>query len=115
MWIFTTTGFISAVRNPENNTMIVRSRDKASLEPISAKFGVQIKKTPLGDYPYRVEIRQEDFAEWVRDQASSIDYRNFKSEVAIHRGSTFSRALGKVWSTMHDVEDSSARERNENC
>jgi hypothetical protein len=94
--------------------MIARSRDKASLEPISAKFGVQIKKTPLGDYPYRVEIRQEDFAEWVRDQASSIDYRNFKSEVAINRGSTFSRALGKVWSTMHDVEDSSARERNEN-
>ena len=114
MWIFTTTGFVSAVRNPNDRTITVRSRDKASLEPISSRFDAQIKKTPLGDYPYRVEIRQEDFAEWVRDQASSIDYRNFKSEVAIHRGSTFSGALGKVWSTMHDVEDSSARERNEN-
>ena len=115
MWIFTTTGFVSAVRNPNDRTIIVRSRDKASLEPISTNFGVHIKKTPLGDYPYRVHIRQEDFAQWVKDQASSIDYRNFKSEVAIQRGSTFSRALGKVWSTMHDVEDSSARERNENC
>ena len=114
MWLFTTSGFVSAVRNPNDRTIIVRSRDKASLEPISTNFGVHIKKTPLGDYPYRVHIRQEDFAQWVKDQASSIDYRNFKSEVSLTRGKQFSRSLGEVWSTMHQVEDAGARERQSN-
>jgi hypothetical protein len=68
-------------------------------------------KTPVADYPYRVEVTQNDFAEWVRDQANSIDYPNFKSEVSIHRGQVFSKALSKVWSVMHEVEDSSAREK----
>ncbi len=111
MWIFTTTGFVSAVRNPNDRRIILRSRDKASLAPISKRFNTEVIKTPIADYPYRVEISQDNFAEWVRNQANSIDYPNFKSEVAIHRGSTFAKALSKVWSVMHEVEDSSAREK----
>ena len=111
MWIFTTSGFVSAVRNPNNRTIIVRSRDKASLAPFSKRFGAEVIKTPIADYPYRLEVSQENFAEWVQDQANSIDYPNFKSEVAIHRGSTFAKALSKVWSVMHEAEDSNSREK----
>ncbi len=111
MWIFTTTGFVSAVKKSDNRTIIVRSRDKASLAPIANRFSTEVIKTPVADYPYRVEVTQDDFAEWVREQANSIDYPNFKSEVSIHRGQAFSKALSKVWSVMHEVEDSKAREK----
>ena len=111
MWIFTTTGFVSAVRKSDGPTIIVRSRDKASLTPIANRFSTEVIKTPVADYPYRVEVTQDDFAEWVREQAELINYPNFKSEVAIHRGQAFSKALSKVWSVMHEVEDSSAREK----
>ena len=111
MWIFTTTGFVSAVKKSDNRTIIVRSRDKASLAPIANRFSTEVIKTPVADYPYRVEVTQDDFAEWVREQAELINYPNFKSEVAIHRGQAFSKALSKVWSVMHEVEDSSAREK----
>ena len=40
----------------------------------------------------------------------TIEYSNFKSEVAITRGAKFAKALSKVWSDMHDVEDKAARE-----
>ena len=113
MWVFTTSGFVSAVRSPNDRTIIVRSRDKDSLVPISKQANIDIRKTPLADYPYRLEIGHDQFAEWVASQARQIDYNNFKSEVALHRESVFSKALSNVWSIMHDVEDASARVKNE--
>ncbi len=38
MWIFTKSGFVSAVSNPDG-TIKVRARDQASLEPLSEKSG----------------------------------------------------------------------------
>lgn len=112
MWIFTTSGFVSAVRNPNDRTIIVRSRDRASLEPISSRFQTPIRKTPLADYPYRVFLQHDQFITWVSDASTALDYRNFKSEVAAIRGKDFARTLGQVWSTMHEVEDAQARSRD---
>ncbi len=67
--------------------------------------------TPLADYPYRISITNEQFAAWVNQQALSIDYKNFKSEVADTRGYGFAKPLNQVWSVMHDVEDEKARVR----
>lgn len=111
MWIFTSSGFISAVRNPNDRTIVVRSRDKASLTPISKATKADIRKTPLADYPYRLEIGHDQFAEWVKNQVLNINYKNFKSEVALTNGRGFATALTKVWSTMHEIEDAKARER----
>ena len=111
MWIFTTSGFVSAVRNNDDRTIIVRSRDRESLIPISKKYQTEIKPTPLADYPYRLELSSENFVDWVSDQARSIDYPNFKSAVAGYRDRLFARALGEVWLVMHRVEDKSARRR----
>jgi hypothetical protein len=110
MWIFTTSGFVSAVSNPDG-TIKVRSRDKASLEPLSKRYELEITHTPIADYPYRLEISAENFADWVAVQAKNIDYPNFKSAVAIHRNRLFAKVLGEVWSVMHGVEDKSARSR----
>jgi len=111
MWIFTTSGFVSAVRNTDDRTIIVRSRDRESLIPISKKYHTGIKPTPLADYPYRLELSSENFVDWVADQARCIDYPNFKSAVANYKNRLFAKALGDVWSVMHGVEDKSARRR----
>jgi hypothetical protein len=107
MWLFTTTGFVSAVKQgPE---LVIRARDAKSLEPI-AEFGkLKIKQTPDNDYPYRITTDNDTFASWTHYMCQTIDYSNFKSEAALFRGDNFAKALSKVWSDMHDVEDEEAR------
>lgn len=109
MWIFTTTGFVSAVY--KDGALQVRARDRKSLQPLATATGATVVATPLADYPYRISITNEQFAAWVNQQALSIDYKNFKSEVADTRGYGFAKPLNQVWSVMHDVEDEKARVR----
>ena len=107
MWLFTNTGFVSAVSNGKD--LMVRSRDKESLEPLSEITNQEIICTPANDYPYRLIISHEIFAKWVSHMATGITYKNFKSEVAATRGHDFAHPLMKVWSAMHEVEDAGAR------
>ena len=109
MWLFTNTGFISAVSNGKD--LMVRARDKESLGPIAESANTEIISTPQNDYPYRVIVTHEFFAKWVAHMASDITYKNFKSEVATTRGYEFAHPLIKVWSAMHEVEDLGAREK----
>lgn len=107
MWIFTNTGFVSAVSNGKD--LMVRSRDRESLEPIAEFAKTKIIATPANDYPYRAIVSHEIFSRWAAHMASNIAYKNFKSEVAACRGYDFAHPLMKVWSAMHEVEDQSAR------
>ena len=108
MWLFTNTGFVSAVSNGKE--LMVRARDKESLEPLAEITKQEIISTPTNDYPYRLIISHEIFAKWVAHMATGITYKNFKSEVAATRGYDFSHPLMKVWSAMHEVEDAGARD-----
>ena len=110
MWVFTTSGFVSAVH--KDGAIQVRARDRKSLTALAKSTGTEIIATPLADYPYRIAITQEQFSEWVAKQAMAINYKNFKSEVADMRGYGFASTLNQVWSAMHDVEDEKARDRN---
>ncbi len=110
MWLFTNTGFVSAVSNGRD--LMVRARDKESLGPIAESAKTEIISTPQNDYPYRVIVTHEFFAKWVAHMASNITYKNFKSEVATTRGYEFAHPLMKVWSAMHAVEDLEARSAN---
>ena len=107
MWIFTTSGFLSAVH--KDGALQVRARDRKSLEPLSKFANTEIIKTSVADYPYRLVSDNRTFSKWLETQALNIDYSNFKSEVSIVRDYAFAKALNKVWSVMHDVEDSEAR------
>jgi hypothetical protein len=109
MWMFTPTGFVSAVY--KEGAMQVRARDKQSLASLEVKTGSSVNHTPLADYPYRLSTSISDFANWAFEQALAIDYSNFKSEVADVRGYSFAKPLNKVWSVMHEVEDEGARVR----
>ena len=109
MWIFTISGFVSAVQDRADRTIVVRARDRLSLSDISEQFNVRIVATPHADYPYRLALTSQQFADWVKKQAVNIDYPNFKSAVKIYKGATFANVLNKVWSVMHGVEDGEAR------
>lgn len=111
MWIFTETGFVSAVQSSKNSeTLSVRARDKASLASIAEASGQPIMRSPQGDYPYRVFVAQDAFAQWPFEQAMSVDYRNFKERVFDTRGHEYAHELGRVWSVMLDTEDQDSRE-----
>ena len=109
MWIFTTSGFISAVRNPNDRTIIVRARDRESLTQISLYCKTTITLTQFADYPYRIVISPEKLIEWINNEIKAIDYSNFKNRVKITRGNKFEKALTQVWNIMHNIEDAQAR------
>jgi hypothetical protein len=112
MWIFTETGFVSAVQHREApEYLVVRARDKQSLDQLADLCDVQVKFTPNADYPYRVIVTKADFTSWMNDNIDFLGYSNFKNQVAITRGKDYAHTLGSVWSTMHDVEDEQARNR----
>jgi muramidase (phage lysozyme) len=107
MWLFTNTGFVSAVSNGKD--LMVRSRDRESLEAIAETAKTEIIATPQNDYPYRVIVTNQFFAQWISHMVMTITYKNFKSEVSATRGDDFAHPLLKVWSAMHEVEDAEAR------
>ena len=113
MWVFTSTGFVSAVRKTDRpDVYTVRSRDRLSLEPLANATGVEVITSPFGDYPYRVLVEPTLFIEWLADQASQIEYSNFKNQVAKTRGYEYTHSLHDVWSAMLNTEDELSRETN---
>jgi hypothetical protein len=114
VWVFTETGFVSAVQDWNNSgQLVVRARDRQSLLSLADAASVPIEKTPTADYPYRVHVMRTVFTTWVADCAESIDYPNFKARVEQERGSAFAHTLLGVWGTMVEAEDETARTEDE--
>jgi hypothetical protein len=110
MWIFTKTGFVSAVRKKEHpEVLTVRARDRESLVELSTMADSKIAKSPHADYPYRTFVKADVFASWLSEVVADLDYHNFKSEVSGTRGYEFTHALHDVWAVMLQVEDEDAR------
>jgi len=111
MWIFTQTGFVSVVRNQsDNGLMHVRARDAESLKELAVLAGEAVEKTPNGDYPYRIDVREAVLISWLTTSIGAIDYStNFKGRVGQVRGWDFADPLHTVWDVMRSVEDGEAR------
>jgi hypothetical protein len=73
-------------------------------------MGLEITRSAVSDYPYRVIISKKVFAEWTSLMTENIDYPNFKNQVAVTRGKKFASVLSGVWSRMLDAEDDEAHE-----
>jgi hypothetical protein len=105
MWVFTETGFVSAVTHyAKPGTIVVRGRDYESLLPIAEFAEEVIQHTPNNDYPIRVEVKREVFASWVAKSVQDMTYTNYKNQMYGTRGPDFTHALTDVWSDMHQVE-----------
>lgn len=104
MWLFTGTGFVSAVRHYDDpRILIVRARDELSLASLSEAAETSISATPDNDYPFRTMVSKDIFAEWVLQQVSNLNYTNYKAHMCSERPE-FGGALHDVWAMMHAVE-----------
>ena len=105
MWIFTETGFVSAVKKPDDDgKYAIRARDEESLAGLIAATGAELITTTNSDYKYRVIIEPKQFVEWVVEQALNIEYSNFKNRVAQTRGYKYTEALHDVWFAMLETQ-----------
>ena len=110
MWVFTESGFVSAIRHhSEAGKLVVRARDYKSLEGLANAIGLDIEPSPGRDYPYRVFIDDSTFINWLNKQVMSIHYTNYKDHMESIRDHEFTDALHNVWSAMRQVEDGEAR------
>lgn len=113
MWLFSETGFVSAVMDEDNpDQIVVRARDKKSLEPLAKFAGVKIVKLErVTDYPHRVFVPRSKYAEWVLELIEKLEYTNYKSRVTETRGHDFADPLHDVWATMLVLERTPVRKK----
>ena len=107
MWLFSETGFVSAVVDPTNkNNIVVRAGEKKSLEPLMkfAKVKMVYPKRST-DYPHRVIVTRQQYADWTLSLIEKMQYTNYKSQVTKTRGHDFAHPLHQVWSTMLQLEE----------
>lgn len=106
MWLFSETGFVSVVQDPQDsNKMVVRARDEESLKPLVDNYDVKIVRLKNRDYPARVFLTREQFVDWLVEVGETLDYTNYKNAATASRGYEFSKPLHSVWSTMLQLED----------
>lgn len=106
MWIYTPTGFISAVAKRSNPTeLTVRARDRQSLNGLVELTGAPATIGEGTDYPYRVVVSRETFKFWLSRQVDDLDYGNFKDEAHRVSGYEYASVLGRIWTDSLSLED----------
>lgn len=112
MWIITQTGFLSAVQaTDDSNTLVVRARVKADLQPLRDTFREQYGYEPrvvqydVSDYPYRVLVSRDVLTRFLAQQVQQIGYGNFKAQVAQQQGWERMRIYHEVWADLGELEN----------
>lgn len=106
MWVFTQDGYVSAVASDKDrDKLVVRARDRESLEMLSEMTGQELVELPGRDYEYRLFVDRGVFNEWLLVQADGVDYTNFKNRIWQTRGDVFHDACSAVWGAMLEVSD----------
>jgi hypothetical protein len=103
MWVFTTDGFISCVR--QGDRVAVRARERETLEALDAAYpdlmSGDVDVSSGTDYRYRTFVTPHNFALLMASLAADVDYPNFKAAVLERQGKTrYERALHEVWTAM---------------
>lgn len=109
MWLFCKSGFFSGVAHASCPGMIhVRARFKGDLERLCAAHGVPptVFETPGNDYRFRMDFPKAEWARIVSEEASGIDYTNFKN--AVHDGTARDWAYMVAWRAMREGQEASA-------
>jgi hypothetical protein len=110
MWIMTLDGFFSVVQKPrqrETAMLTVRGRSRDDLVRLTRRLKIQRKiyqAWESQDYEWRIMLRKEQWAKYLALMAQSIEYDNFKHEIALmdpERSAVYSR----IWGILHGISD----------
>ena len=108
MWLFTKYGFFSAVKDPRDKMIVVRSREVSHLQTLKDRFDIdkyEITTSTDSDYFCRIRLPHRVWNEVVKELSAEIDYPNFKSAVLKEQGKTdYEHALHEVWGVMADTQ-----------
>lgn len=108
MWIISKHGFCSVVQDFTSSELLhLRGRVAGDLERMLAVAGVsaEVLTTPDADYRYRAAISRADFLRLMVVLGESVDYPNFKGEVATHPAQAERlQAYHEVWHTLRGLQ-----------
>lgn len=108
MWLFTKFGFFSVVQVKEvRGAVAVRARVREDLVAFSQeylKIGKPVQVDLGTDYPYRIYLKQGQFAEAMKKVSEDIDYTNFKDKVQEVQGHSRAELYLGIWQMMYNAE-----------
>jgi hypothetical protein len=110
MWLITPLGFFSIVCKPDDvgaGTLTVRARVRSDLEELKKQCLPSLSEIVDGggtDYRYRSKALRSDIGNALARMVQSLDYDNFKDEVARKQGKKRAEVYGRVWSTLYDLQ-----------
>lgn len=107
MWLLIPEGFFSIVRKEGETALCVRARVVVDLQRLRERHMPTLSEpveTPGGDYRFRAWIGRSEFASGLASIADTLDYPNFKSEVARIDGDR-ARAYGRVWGVRGELQE----------
>lgn len=117
MWIMTTIGFFSIVKDREarDDTMLVRARTKrdaeAFLKAVSGSAGsteLYVLETPKADYPFRVRCPRRTVQVFIHEYIDDLDYGNFKAMI---RSVPHMKAYATIWQILRAALDPRVKDR----
>lgn len=101
-------GFFSAVEHRDApGDVLVRARvrlDLVNLLDCAGDPDITIERTLGADYPFRARMSKTRWATLCMLLAETIDYPNFKSEVARVQGAQRASTYTSVWHRLLDLE-----------
>jgi hypothetical protein len=114
MWIATTTGFYSAVAHKHDKRLVVvRSRvlqdadalagwvNRYRADYIGSEPGeAEVVAYRQSDYPWRVIITKQEWAQFLTFEAEGIDYTNYKDAVTKRQGRERHDIYARVWGVL---------------
>jgi hypothetical protein len=106
MWLATKHGFFSIVQK-NRGEFHVRARVHEDLVALrlAARVKVEIEIYPSADYRYRLIVNHRQLAHIFAALENSIDYPNFKSEIAATPGQREKLpAYHEIWHTMAGLQ-----------
>ena len=110
MWLITSTGFFSIVQKPsdiEANTLTIRARVRADLDALRAShlpsLG-EIQESRHNDYRFRAVAARQEVAAAMANMIETLDYSNFKNQVAKVQGKERAHLYHDVWHVLYELQ-----------
>ena len=118
MWLLTPFGFFSIVRKPDDvaqGSLTIRARVRSDLETLRDQALPELGpvcESSNTDYRYRARAPQAAVARAMAQLVETLDYSNFKDEVAKRQGSKRAKLYHDVWRVLHRMQGDRAFEKS---
>jgi len=112
MWLFLPEGFLSIVTAEEfGHPLQVRARNSHDLDRLRETYLPELSENVAitgRDYPWRAYVTRKHLGEGMAEIARTLDYSNFKNEVAARHSYDRAHVYGEVWSACRKIEKESS-------